>query len=270
MHVSNISAIIVDDEPAAREGLEVMLSKDKDIEVVEICKNGIEAIQALKENLVDLVFLDIQMPGINGFEVLDNIPQDRWPFVVFVTAYDKYAVKAFEYHAFDYMLKPFTDERFQEMMTRVKLSIQSKRKIEQSKKFEQLKIEMQSHTSTKRNDLFYYDQNTGQESLVIKDSGEIFIIPVAEIFFIEAFDYYIKVHYKTQFKLARIPLKDIMTRLPEHIFIRIHRSSIINISHLERIEKKGKGELKAILRSGKEVRISDTYKKELMHRLNSG
>ena len=263
-----IKVIIVDDELNAREGLEMMLVKDKNLEIAGICKNGIEAIQLLKERTVDLLFLDIHMPGINGFEVLDNVPKDKWPFVVFVTAYDDYAIKAFEYHAFDYILKPFSDERFNQMLTRVKTSILSKRKIEQSEKYEQLKRDIGRNIS-KGQDLIYNGQDLGEESLIIKDSGNIKIIPVNKISYIEAFDYYIKIHYEAQYTLTRIPLKNIIPRLPQNKFIRVHRSNVINLYHIDSIEKKNKGEFVVRLKSGKEIRVSDTYKKNLINKFKT-
>ncbi len=261
-----IKAAIVDDEPNARDGLELMLSGDSDIELAGICKNGIEAIQFLKEKQVDLVFLDIHMPGIDGFDVLDNIPKERWPFIVFITAFDDYAVKAFEYHALDYILKPFSDERFFEMLKRVKESIYSNRTLEQSRKYEALKNELNKGKSHDTN--FFYDTETPDvQNLIIKDSSKIIIIPVEKITCIEAFDYYIKIHYEGIFKLTRIPLKNIIERLPKDQFIRAHRSFVINLNHIDQLEKRGKGETVAILRSGQEIRVSDTYKKELLDRI---
>lgn len=266
MSDKTIKAVIVDDEPSAREGLELMLSSDSDIQLVGICNNGIEAIQFLKENQIDLIFLDIHMPGIDGFDVLDNIPKERWPFVVFITAFDDYAVKAFEYHALDYILKPFSDERFFEMLKRVKQSICSNRILEQSRKLEELKNELNKRKS-KDTDFFYDKENPAAHKLIIKDSGKIIIIPADNIACIEAFDYYIKIHYDAIFKLTRIPLKNIIPRLPEDQFIRVHRSFVINLNHIDQLEKRGKGETIAILRSGQEIRVSDTYKKELLNRI---
>jgi len=263
-----IKTIIVDDEPIAREGLELMLLKNEFIEITGICKNGIEAIQILKENQADLLFLDIHMPGINGFEVLDNIPQEKWPFVVFVTAYDDYAIKAFEYHAFDYILKPFTDERFNQMLNRVRNSILSKRNYELSEKYEDLKKDI-GRSPSNDFDPIYSDEKTGQKNLIIKDSGKIIILPVTQISCIEAFDYYIKIHYESQFTVTRIPLKNIIPRLPVKQFIRVHRSNVINMAYIESIEKKVKGEFKVKLKSGKTVKVSDTYKKDLMNRFKT-
>lgn len=266
MPSKTIKVVIVDDEPNARDGLELMLSDNKDFELVGICKNGIEAIQFLKEKQSDLLFLDIHMPGIDGFDVLDNVPKERWPYVVFITAYDDYAVKAFEYHALDYILKPFSDNRFFQMLARVKKSIYSNRTFEQSEKYVKFKNELNKGKSGNIN-FFYDDENLDSQNLVIKDSGKIVIIPVNKIVFIEAFDYYIKIHYEGQFKLTRIPLKNILSRLPEDQFIRVHRSYVINIKHIKQLEKGGKSETIAILRSGQEIRVSDTYKKELFKRI---
>jgi len=262
-----IKTAIVDDEPSARDGLQLMLSDDKDLEIAGICRNGIEAIQLLQEGKVDLVFLDIHMPGINGFEVLDNIGKDRWPYVVFVTAYDEYAIRAFEYHAFDYLLKPFSDERFSNMLQRVKKAIYSNRKLEQSEKFDHLKNELTESLSSNK-ELLYEDQVSGEQSLIIKDSGKIIIIPVRKISCIEAYDYYVKIHYEDQFKLTRIPLKRIVHQLPEN-FQRVHRSYVINIHHIEHLDKRGKGETVVLLRNGIKVRVSSSHKKDLLNRLKS-
>jgi two-component system LytT family response regulator len=268
MSNKTIKTVIVDDEPSAREGLELMLSHDADIELAGICNNGIEAIQFLKEKQVDLILLDIHMPGIDGFDVLDNIAPEKWPFVVFITAFDDYAVKAFEYHALDYILKPFSDERFFQMLGRVKQSIFSNRTLEQTKKYEELKNDLNRGKPMKM-DFFYDDENPGAQNLVIKDSSKIVIIPAAKITYIEAFDYYIKIHYEGQFKLTRIPIKNIIPRLPKDQFIRVHRSYVINMNHIDQLEKRGKGETVAILRSGQEIRVSDTYKKELLKRIQA-
>jgi two-component system LytT family response regulator len=263
-----IKTLIVDDEPGAREGLELMLSNDEEIEIYGVCKNGIEAIQTLRDSKVDLIFLDIHMPVINGFEVLDNLAKEEWPFVVFVTAFDEYAIKAFEYHALDYLLKPFSDNRFEQMLRRAKKAIHDKRMYDQSEKYEKLRNDI-GGKAPEDYDLLYKDQVTGQESMVIKDSGKIYIIPIPKISCLEAFDYYIKIHYGSQFVLTRIPLKNIIGRLPPDRFIRVHRSHIINMEHIEWINKGGKGEIMIRLRSGKEVRVSDTYKKEFLVRVES-
>lgn len=260
-----IKTLIVDDEPDAREGLAMMLSEDNEIEIIGICKNGIEAVQYLKEKKVDLLFLDIHMPGINGFEVLDLTEIERWPFIVFVTAYDDYAIRAFEYHALDYLLKPFSDDRFRMMLDRAKKSVFSKRQNEQSEKYEKLKSELFFNPG--RNSGEYINNISDKGNLVLKDSGKIIMVPPHEISCIEAFDYYIKIFHGRQVSVIRSTIKKIITLLPEKHFIRVHRSYIVNTDYIQSLERKTQKEVVLLLRTGKMVRVSASYKKILMERM---
>jgi len=266
MSGKEIKTLVIDDEEMAREGLALMLGQDPEIQILSKCKNGVEAIQDINEYRPDLIFLDVHMPGINGFEVLNNIQQDLWPFVVFITAFDDYAIKAFEYHAFDYILKPYTDNRLSETIVRVKKAIREKEHISQIQKYQ--KMSDKHHFGNPHEVVAFYNENTIDNNLVVKEGGNIHIIPIHEISYIEAFDYYIKIFYKNQYILARMPMKNIINKLPEKYFLRVHRSNIINIHHIESIDSKGKGDYEVILKSGKIIKVSNTYKKELFSRIN--
>lgn len=272
-----IRTIIVDDEPAAREGMAWMLQEEPGIEVVAICRNGIEAIQEIREKKPDLLLLDIQMPGIDGFDVLNNILPDERPYTVFVTAYDQFAVKAFEYHALDYLLKPYTDERFYEMIRRVKEMIRGQKQADEIRKINQLSHQLFNERKNRSEifvepegrDLEGRDTFPEKEKLVVREGGKIHLIPLTGICFIEAYDYYIKIHQPDSFILARIPLKKMEKLLPERIFLRIHRSYILNLLFLRQIEKSETGEYQVVLEDETRLNVSSTFKKDLLNRIKS-
>jgi two-component system LytT family response regulator len=270
MKTKIVRAIVVDDEPAAREGMVLMLRDDAGIEVVATCRNGIEAIQEIREKKPDLLLLDIQMPGIDGFDVLNNIPPGERPFTVFVTAYDQFAIKAFEYHALDYILKPYTDERFSGMIKRVKELIHRKRHIDQLEKIDRLSDQL---LQERKNFSGIYMQAGGNESmpdqnrLIVKEGGKIHLIPLDSIRYIEAYDYYVKIYTEGSFVLVRMPLKNMEKELPADIFIRIHRSYVLNLFFLKRIEKNVSGEYQIVLSDGNRLKVGNTYKNELLKKM---
>lgn len=267
-----IRTIVVDDEPTAREGMAWMLREEPGIEVVAICRNGIEAIQEIREKKPDLLLLDIQMPGIDGFDVLNNILPGERPFTVFVTAYDQFAVKAFEYHALDYLLKPYTDERFYEMIRRVKEMIRQHKQAEQARKIDQLSHQLLKERKN-QSEIFMVpegrDMVPERDKLIVREGGKIHFITLTEIRFIEAYDYYIKIHQPDSFILARIPLKKMEKLLPERIFLRIHRSYILNLLYLKQIEKSEAGEYQVVLEDETRLNVGNTFKKDLFARINS-
>jgi len=272
MAKQKIRTIIVDDEPAAREGMVLMLKGFNDIEIVASCRNGIEAIQEIREKNPDLLLLDIQMPGIDGFDVLNNIPEKKRPYIVFITAYDQFAVKAFEYHALDYLLKPYSDERFVEMINRIKDHIYQQKTISQLQKVDVLSRELLDKRKNESDLMILpYEGETGVEEsrLVVKEGGKIHLIPMKRITFIEAYDYYAKIHTTDTFILVRIPLKVMENQLPENQFIRIHRSYILNLLYLKRIEKNDSGDYNAVLITGNSLKVSNTYKNDLIEKLNT-
>lgn len=228
-------ALIIDDEPLARAIVKEYLKDIPEIEVAGECGDGFEAYKLIAEHQPDLLFLDVQMPKINGFELLELLPEA--PAVIFTTAFDEYALKAFEVHALDYLLKPFSKERFKTAIDKA-LSQSASAKTELS--------------------TINYAQPDEQYRVVIKDGSEIKIIPTADIHYLEAYDDYVKIHTANGTHLKKKTMSHFEQSLPQQQFIRIHRSYIMNISQLTRIESFEKNSYIAILKSGARLAISRT------------
>ncbi len=229
--------IIIDDEPLARSIVKEYLHKNGQLQLMQECGDGFEGVKAIQQHNPDLIFLDIQMPKINGFEMLELI--DNPPAVIFTTAFDEYAIKAFEAHAIDYLLKPFNQERFDKA---VKKWIDQKNKTTSNGTKELLEIPSLSPSQTQR--------------IVIKDGSKIKIIPVHEIFYLEAADDYVKVHTKEGYFLKSKTMNHFEQVLDASQFVRSHRSYIINITQITRIDPYEKDNHVAILKSGVKVPIS--------------
>jgi two-component system LytT family response regulator len=242
--LTKISTIIVDDEIDACEGLQLLLSGQEDIEVVSICRNGREAISSIRKHQPHLVLLDIQMPGFNGFEVLEQLDQQTLPAVIFVTAYDEYALDAFRVHALDYLQKPFTDERFFQALDYARRRLNADN--------EKLRTLLEKPASSK----------APAGKLKIKASGKIHFIDHQQLLRIEGFDYYIKVHTADKMYLVRESLKGILSRLPEP-FVRTHKSTVINLEHLASLEPLSRGNYEATLSDGSKVLMSKSYRDQL-------
>ncbi|MES2587914.1 MAG: LytTR family transcriptional regulator DNA-binding domain-containing protein [Bacteroidota bacterium] len=234
--------VIIDDEPLARmlvkEYLSEVASSDFKFEIVGECNDGFEGVKTINELKPDLIFLDIQMPKINGFEMLEIIAHE--PKVIFTTAFDEYALKAFETNAIDYLLKPFSKERFDMAIDK-----------------------FQSATQTFSNEIQVINNIPNKHleeanRIVVKDGSEIQIIPTQDVDFIEAYDDYVKIYTKEKYHLKKKTLSYYETNLDAKNFIRIHRSFILNISKLTKIESFEKNSYIAILSSGKRIPISRT------------
>jgi two-component system, LytTR family, response regulator len=235
---AKIRALIVDDEPLARSNLSVLLRLDPAIEIVGECGSGMEALEKIRSARPDLLFLDVQMPECDGFDVLEMLGPDLPPAVVFVTAYDQYALRAFEAGALDYLLKPFDNARFDRALERAKLAI-------------------------KRG-------NGGLRTLdrlAIKSVGEILFVRISEIDWIEAADYYACLHVGPRRHLLRRSMADLEKELDPKSFCRIHRSTIVNLARVERMEINADGEYGVLLDNGISLRMSRRYSKELQSRL---
>ena len=257
-----IRVIVVDDEQEARNGLKLLLDNDQEVEVLKICKNGIEAIDALNDFKVDLMFLDVQMPGIDGFEVIKNVSKENIPFVIFCTAYDQYALEAFRVHAFDYLLKPFTDKAFYDSLHRAKDLIQQK---ETQQKLEGI-FNLASSERANTNSLL--DEGIASiDRLIVKENDKVHFVKLEDIHWIEAFDYYVKIHVEGHFYLLRESMKKLETKLPPARFGRIHRSSIVNLDKIKNIEIIGNGEYLAHLQIGETLKVSRSYKQCISHLL---
>ncbi len=257
-----ITTIIVDDEPEAREGIALLLADDLEVKIVAVCANGLEAIQAINELAPDLLFLDVQMPQVNGFEVLNSLAPERCPSVIFTTAYDAYALQAFEVHAIDYLLKPFTDERFFRSLNHAKQLIRA----QQSSALPSLLQEHQTKTADEST-LIQEENPATKDKLVVKADGRVHFVAYADIIWVEAYDYYVKVHVGDRYFLLRDSLKHLEQRLPSEQFVRIHKSSIVNRRYVEALLPQEHGsEFAVVLRNGPTLRSSRSYR-EGMKRL---
>jgi two-component system LytT family response regulator len=232
-----IQAIIIDDEPLARSIVKEYLENFPQVEVVQECNDGFEGLKAIQQHKPAVIFLDIQMPKINGFEMLELVEQP--PAVIFTTAFDEYALKAFETHAVDYLLKPFSKERFDKAVQKFldQTAIQ-----QQKKNTEELLSSSQLPATTER--------------VVVKTGGKITIIPVANILFIEAADDYVKIHTADGSFLKNKTMSFFESTLASSQFVRTHRSYIINVQQITRIDPYEKDNHIAILRSGAKVPVS--------------
>lgn len=249
--MEKMRALIVDDEPIAREGLRTLLAAESDIEVIGECRNGREAIKAIREQAPDLVFLDVQMPRLGGFEVITEIGAAQMPAVVFVTAYDQYAIKAFEIDALDYLLKPFDEERFQKTMARVKRHFQGGSVHELNERLTAL---------LKRLDNI---EPKHLERVVIKSAGRIFFVDVEEIDWIEAAGNYVRLHVGDKSHLLRETMDALAAKLPADQFLRIRRSVIVNAARVKELQPLFKGEYQITLHDGTQLTSSRRYRTQL-------
>ena len=262
--MGKIKTIIVDDESEAREGLALLLKNDNDIDLICVCKNGIEAIDAINDFSIDLMFLDIQMPGVDGFEVIRSVEEKRLPEIIFVTAYDQHALKAFEVHALDYLLKPFTNDRFYESLKQAKRVISNRNS--QDERHELIKIISDRNISQGEDSELIRDTDSKEiNRLIVKEAGQVYFINLGDILWIEAYDYYVKVHVHGRFYLLRKSMKKLEELLPKDHFARVHKSSIINLQYIKNIKILGNGEYEIQLESGDFVKVSRSYKASIKH-----
>jgi two-component system LytT family response regulator len=249
-----IKTLIVEDDPLARKRIETLLQKDPAIEIAGRCKDGEEAVAAITRQKPDLVFLDIQLPKMDGFEVLKLIDQTPFPQIIFATAFDQYALKAFDYHAIDYMLKPFDDQRFYKAVSAAKERILRNDTENISDRVQALL------NYVKRDEVFL-------KRILIKADNRIHIIPVEDIQWFEADGYNIKIFGQTESFKLRNTMKEMEEKLDPEIFLRIHRSYIINMDYIKEIQEWFRGDYLVILKSGKKLTISKSYYRKVISRL---
>jgi len=256
-----IRAMIVDDEELARRGIELRLAQHPDIEVVAQCGNGREALAALAREQPQLLFLDIQMPGMSGFDVVARIPQESLPILVFVTAFDQYALNAFEAQALDYLLKPINDARFTQMLTRVRAAFEQRAALSQRERVMRLLAATQGTVA--------FDESLGIDSstqrpyaeiLPIRDDIDTVRVSVASIDWIDAAGDYMCVHAAGRTYVLRETMKSLEAVLDPKIFQRVHRSTIVNISRVRRLRPHTNGEYFLTLEDGQEIKLSRSYR----------
>ena len=235
-----LRTLIVDDEPLARERVRMMLGMHDDVAVIGEVGDGQQAIDAIRQERPDLVFLDVQMPSVDGFGVLRALEGEIMPYVVFVTAYDQYALKAFEVHALDYVLKPFNAERFSQALHRARAAITRRDDVEGSVDKDRLRTLVASLTAEQRE----------KQRIVVKSSGRVFFVKVDDIDWIEAEGNYVRLHMAAQSHLLRETMKGMESVLDTSQFIRIHRSTIVNADRIRELQPLFHGEYAVILRDG--------------------
>lgn len=245
-----IKVVIVDDEPPARNKIRELLKTDPDVSVIDECSNGREAVQSIASKSPDLVFLDIQMPELDGFGVIEAIGPEQLPAVIFVTAYDHYAVQAFEVHAVDYILKPFDRQRFQTALDRAKAHLQTDNRKELNQQLNSILRELKGPVKQ-------------SERFVVKSGGRVFFLKNEEIDWIEAAGNYVRVHVGKETHLLRETMNAIAKKLDSALFIRIHRSTFVNVEKIKELQPWFHGEYVVILRDGTQLTMSRSYRSNL-------
>jgi len=245
-----IRTLIVDDEQLARERLLSLLEGDPDIEIIGECSSGKEAIVAIKTESPDLVFLDVQMPEGDGFDVLESIDFHTMPIVVFVTAYDQYAIRAFDVHALDYLLKPFDQARFEQALVRAKSEVVLRNNTNVNQKL----LSMLEHIESHKKEL---------DRILVKSSGKVFFLKFGEIDWVESAGNYVKLHIGSESHLLRETMSEMERKLGNEKFVRIHRTVIVNLDRIKELQPWFNGEYVVILNNGMKLTASRGYKKKL-------
>ncbi|MBL7946022.1 MAG: response regulator transcription factor [Flavobacteriales bacterium] len=249
--MKNIRTLVVDDEPAARSRILRLLNADPEIRVVAECRNGQEALTTIQQEPVDLLYLDVQMPQMSGFDVVRKFGPGQSPFVVFVTAHDQYATKAFDVHAVDYLLKPYDDERFYTSLARAKDFIEMR---ENKRLTGRLMDLVQDHLNTRRE----YTQ-----VIVIKEKGREYRVPVKDILFIRAEGNYLIIQTKPRHYLLRMTMNMVETDLDPAVFVRVHRSYMVNMAHVRNTRYSGNNEFLFTMSNGQHVLSGRSYKEHI-------
>ena len=257
----HIRVLVVDDEPLARAGVCDLLSRDPEVTVVGEAGNGEDAVTAIEELRPDLVMLDVQMPGMTGFEVLRAIGPEHMPPVVFITAYDQFAVRAFEVNAVDYLLKPFDDERFAVTLARAKKTVRQSHAGELSRQLASL-LERSGAVSTAAA-APAAPAAPYSDRLVVKSSGRVFFLRSEEIDWVEAADYYVKLHAGGKTHLLRETMNALEERLDPRKFFRVHRSAIVNLDRIRELQPYFRGEHVLILQDGTRLKLSRARRERL-------
>ena len=255
--MTKIRTLVVDDETLARERVLTLLQQEVDVEVVGECSDGGQAVAAIQEQSPDLVFLDVQMPGCDGFEVLKNISPDRMPTVIFVTAYDEYALRAFEVHALDYLLKPFGKDRFQQTLRHAREALEGRRAGDLGRRLLAMVHDVKPEPQR-------------VERLVVKSGGRVFFLRTDEIDWIEAAGNYVRLHLGHESHLFRETMNRMETRLEGSRFARIHRSRIVNTERIKELQPWFNGDHVVVLRDGTRLTLSRLYKDKLQQQLGKG
>jgi two-component system LytT family response regulator len=254
----------VDDEPLARRNLRLLLENDPEIDIIGEAASGREALALINKHSPDLVFLDIQMPELDGFGVLEKIDAAQLPAIVFVTAFDQYALKAFDFHALDYLLKPFDDARFAKALRRAKLQLEQRELKDLSQRLVALLGGREAGLREPARASQYVSR------LLIKSGGRVFFLKTEEIDYIRAEDYYVKLQVGRKGHLLRETMNEMEAKLDPEKFLRIHRSTIVNIERIRELQPHFNGEYIVVLHDGSEHKLSRSRREQLQSLLKSG
>ena len=254
-----IRTLIVDDEKLAIQGLQLRLEPYSDVEIIGTCANGREAIRAIKTEKPDLVFLDIQMPGFDGFSVVGGVMDIEPPLFVFVTAYEEHAIRAFEANAVNYLMKPVDEDKLADTLDRVRTRLTEKRSADEARKLQNVLAEVAPDAIE---NMPAEDENAGryERMINIKDRGQIFRVDVETIEHIEAAGDYMCIYTGDNSLILRETMKDLERRLDPRVFQRVHRSTIVNLDQVRQVRPHTNGECFLVLDSGAEVKVSRSYR----------
>ena len=250
--------VIVDDEELARRGIKTRLLRAGDNEIVAECSNGREAIEAIRRTSPDLVFLDVQMPGKTGFDVIEAIGSRLFPHVIFVSAHDRFAVRAFEVNAVDYLLKPIDDERFDIAFERARESLSRDRDSDLGRRLTSLLGAVSPGYASRL------------DRLVVRSGGRVVFVKIAELDWVEATGDYVTLHCAKKSWLLRETISEMERKLEPHGFARIHRSTLVNLDSIGEMRALDNGEYRILLRDGTELKLSRNYRQALKYLLNEG
>ncbi len=256
----SIRTLIVDDEPLARRGLELRLSRHTDVDIVGEAANGREAFHSISALKPDLMFLDVQMPGVDGFALLRAIPASMMPLTVFVTAYDQYALAAFAASAIDYLLKPVDDTRLDEAVARARTHMATRAAHDHCEQLLKLLATLQNEPDLKLDDLVAPRSPSQPEKISIRDGQRVVRVDVDAIRWIDAAGDYMCVHTPDETHILRATMHELEQRLDPRRFQRVHRSTIVNMAHVRELRPHQNGEFFLVLDSGQELKLSRTYK----------
>ncbi len=247
----NVRVLIVDDEELARQRLQRLLAAEHDVEIIGEASDGVQAVDSIRRLMPDLVFLDVQMPEVDGFAVLERLRPRPAPAIIFVTAHDDYALRAFDVHAVDYLRKPFDAARFKEAFSRARQRLAGSGAEDQARKIDALLAQVESQPPRSR------------ERLMVRTDGRLYFVRIDDIDWIEAAGNYVKLHVGRETHLMRETMMGIEKMLDPTRFLRIHRSAIVNLDRVREMQPWFSGEYTVILRDGTQLRLSRVYRERL-------
>jgi two-component system LytT family response regulator len=264
---NKMKAIIVDDEELARQGLEMRLDAFDNVEVVKCCANAKDALQAIADLEPDLMFLDIQMPGKTGVEMIQEIQSDTLPMIIFVTAYDSFAIDAFEIHAIDYLLKPVENERLAESIEKAWQHKSQVGVASEKQRLLSLLVSLTGKSPTAIGELLDAEDQSKEHAdrLAIKDGSTITFVPIKDIDWVDAAGDYMCVHVDNATHIMRITMKELESKLDPSTFQRVHRSTMVNLRRVEKVSSHINGEFHLTLSCGSSLKMSRSYKEKIKH-----